>query len=472
MEASCHVFPKRLAHAEADGAATTTFTAQLRRTLHAEGPMTELCFPDGFLWGAATAAHQVEGSNTNSDWWQWEEAVDSPCRDPSGSGCEHYTRYRDDVALLAAVGLNTYRFSVEWARIEPAEGTFADAELDHYRAMVESVLEAGLTPMVTLNHFTLPQWLALRGGWRAASAPSLFARYCDLVVGALGDRVHWYCTINEPGVVALGGYLGAFGFPPGTRSVRSLEQATVGLIEGHRMARAVVKDRRPEAKVGSTHSMAEWEADTGGRPLMEYLRRISEDAFLAACADDDFIGVQAYTRIQVSLPTLVGRLLPMALRIGPLVRIAVPVFVGRQAARPNAGVASGARTTQMGYEFRPEAVAAAIERVSALYPGKEIVVTEHGVATDDDEERVEFIDRGLRSIHALIAKGLPVAGYIHWSALDNFEWARGYAPKFGLIGVDRATQERTVRASARHLGQVTRTGCVTVADETPDGRAR
>src|SRR3954470_15297464 len=134
-------------------------------------------FPADFLWGAATAAHQVEGDNTGSDWWDWEHAPGSPCPEPSGRACEHYTRYPDDVAVLADIGLNTYRYSVEWARIEPAEGEFDAAQLAHYRAMTEAVRAAGLTPMVTLHHFTLPRWVAARGGWTSASTPELFARY-------------------------------------------------------------------------------------------------------------------------------------------------------------------------------------------------------------------------------------------------------------------------------------------------------
>ena len=180
--------------------------------------MSDLVFPEGFLWGAATAAHQVEGDNANSDWWAWERRPGTPCREPSGTACDHYRRFPEDIALLADLGLNTYRFSVEWARVEPSDGTFDPAAIDHYRRVVEVARSHGLIPMVTLNHFTLPAWLADRGGWLAADAPRLFERYCRRVVGALGDAVDWYCTVNEPGVVAFGGYLGALGFPrgPGT----------------------------------------------------------------------------------------------------------------------------------------------------------------------------------------------------------------------------------------------------------------
>jgi beta-glucosidase len=420
--------------------------------------MTDLLFPPSFLWGTATAAHQVEGGNANSDWWDWEQRPDTPCVDRSGVACDHYRRYPEDVDALAGLGLNTYRYSVEWARIEPEDGAIAQDELDHYRRMTDVVREAGLTPMVTLHHFTLPRWVARRGGWTDASTPAHFARYCDTVVRALDDRVDWYCTINEPGVVAFGGYLGALGFPPGTHDAGSWERATTGLVAGHRLALTAVKAARPAAKVGATHSMQEWVADEGGRPMMEYLRRLNEDVFLEASDQDDFVGVQTYTRVPVRLGAATTALVGLALRSRRVMRLVAPPVIRRAAKDPAGSTAPGARLTQMGYEFWPEAVAATIRRVATVLPGKEIVVTEHGVATDDDAERVEFIDRGLRAIHVEIEAGLPVRGYLHWSALDNFEWAKGYSMRFGLIGVDRSTLERTVRPSARFLGEIARTG--------------
>jgi beta-glucosidase len=420
--------------------------------------MTDLVFPSSFLWGAATAAHQVEGGNENSDWWDWERRPGTPCVDRSGVACDHYRRYPEDVALLAGLGLNTYRYSVEWARIEPEDGAIAQDALDHYRRMTDAVGEAGLTPVVTLHHFTLPRWVAARGGWLDRGTPALFARYCDTVVRALGERVDWYCTINEPGVVAFGGYLGALGFPPGTHDAGSWERATAGLIAGHRLALAAVKAARPAARAGATHSMQEWDADEGGRPMMEYLRRRNEDVFLEACDGDDFVGVQTYTRVPVRLGAATTALLRLALRSQRVTELVIPPFIRRSAQDPAGNALPGVRRTRMGYEYRPEAVGATIRRVAELLPGKDIVVSEHGVATNDDAERVEFIDRGLRAIHAEIQAGLPVRGYVHWSALDNFEWALGYAMRFGLIGVDRATLERTARPSARFLGEIARTG--------------
>jgi len=399
--------------------------------------VSQLAFPTGFLWGTATAAHQVEGNNSNSDWWEWELRPDTPCKEPSGAAIDHYNRYGRDVATLAGLGFNTYRFSVEWARIEPSEGQFDETQLEHYRRMVAAVLESNLTPMVTLNHFTLPLWVAKQGGWLSEATPGLFERYCRRVVEALGDGVEWYCTINEPGVVAQGGYMGAFGFPPGTHGVANWTRASDMLIAGHRKARAAVKELRPNAMVGQTLAMQEWESDPGARAALEYARRMREDIFLEASKEDDFVGVQTYSRTRLE---------------------------SGQAASPTDDAGDGIRRTQIGWEWRPQAVAATVRRVAELLPGKPIVVTEHGVAASDDAERVEFITDGLKALHSLIGGGIPLRGYIHWSAFDNFEWTYGYAMQFGLIAVDRSTQERTVKPSARFLGEIARTNELTLPD--------
>jgi beta-glucosidase len=427
--------------------------------------VSDLLFPAGFLWGAATAAHQVEGDNTNSDWWAFELKRATPCKEPSGNAIEHYLRYPRDIALLAGLGLNTYRFSVEWARIEPVEGRFDETQLDHYRKMVDLCRKSKLTPMVTLNHFTLPKWLADRGGWLSPSIVRLFEEYTRHVVKALGDRVEWYCTINEPGVVAFGGYGGGFAFPPGLKGAENWKGATAKLIEAHKASRAIIKELRPNANVGLTNAMQEWEANAGGTPIMNYARSLTEDSYLEAAADDDFVGVQTYTRARVEMRRAFGWLTKAALSVDAIEKLLVSQVVGRQtAADATPDGAEPIRRTQMGYEFRPQAVAATVRRVAKLLPGKPIVVTEHGVATSDDAERIEFITEGLKSLHPLIDEGIPLRGYVHWSAFDNFEWAFGYDMKFGLIEVDRATQERTMKPSARFLGRIARTNKLTLPD--------
>jgi beta-glucosidase len=414
-------------------------------------------FPDGFLWGAATAAHQVEGDNTTSDWWAWEHRPGSTVPEPSGRACEHYSRYADDVALLAGAGLDTYRYSVEWARIEPAESEYDAAQLDHYLRMTDVVRAAGVTPMVTLHHFTLPQWLAGKGGWTDPATPERFARYCKTVVEHLGSRVEWYCTINEPGNVAVGGYLGVFGWPPGTTDFGSYRRAADGLARGHRLALDAVKSANPDARVGATHGMQEWESNLAGRGPMRAVRRMFEDIHLEASADDDFIGVQTYTRVPVELPAV---LTPATMAVAgvPWLRQNVLPRVLRQQFTAMSGPPrdDGVRRTEMGYEYRPEAIAATLRRAAELHPGKDLFVTEHGIATDDDTERIEFVHAGLQSVQQVLADGLPVKGYLYWSLLDNFEWAHGYRTRFGLVEVDRDTMTRTPRPSLAYLGAVAR----------------
>jgi beta-glucosidase len=423
--------------------------------------MSELAFPTDFLWGTATAAHQVEGDNSNSDWWDWELRPGTPCKEPSGTAIDHYHRYPRDMAVLNGLGFNTYRFSVEWARIEPKDGFFDETQMEHYRKMVALCRKSKLIPMVTLNHFTLPKWVAEGGGWLNERTPALFERYVRHVVEALGDKVDWYCTINEPGVVAFGGYLGALGFPPGTHGLDNWNWSTLQLIKAHQLALAAIKQIRPGAMVGQTHAMQEWESNAGGKSAMEYARKMAEDVFLKASKDDDFIGVQTYTRVRIEQSTPAGLLARAALSIGPIEKLLVSQMIRRQATN-DSGMGAAAETgepvrrTQMGYEFRPQAVAATVTRVSELLPGKPIVVTEHGVATADDAERIEFITEGLKALHPLIGAGIPLRGYIHWSAFDNFEWAEGYSMQFGLIAVDRETQERFPRPSAQFLGDVAR----------------
>ena len=421
--------------------------------------MAELSFPAGFLWGAATAAHQVEGNNDNTDWWDWEQADNppAPLAEPSGSACEHWTRYRGDIAMLAELGLNAYRFSVEWARVEPAAGTIDRPALLHYRDVVDACVERGVTPIVTLQHFTLPRWVAARGGWTAPGIGHLFATYARTVAESLGDRVPYYCTVNEPGNMITRGYLGIFPTPPFVRSLKQFELAVAGVVAAHRRAREAIKGAHPGARVGIAHALQDWHAGSGGEPLMKWARSLYEDRFFAGVADDDFIGVQTYTRIRADMPAPAAALGRLLLKNRVLTEKVLLPDMRRRAARMEKPVeeeGSPVRRTQMGYEWAPDAVEHSARRVAGIFPGKELLVTEHGVGTEEDSERITYIEEGLRAVGRLLADGLPVSGYIHWSLMDNWEWWDGFRPRFGLVAVDRATQERTIKPSARWYGAV------------------
>lgn len=391
-----------------------------------------------FFWGAATAAHQVEGGNTHNDIWALESLPDRAggFREPSGDAVDHYHRYPEDLDLLAGLGLNAYRFSVEWARIEPERGLISRAALDHYARVADACLARGLAPIVTLHHFTSPLWLAQAGGWDEAPAADRFADFAHRVAGHLGDRVAAWQTINEINLASLG-----FDLAPARRA-RRLEKLRLALsarIEASRFSTFLTHDgRAPEvlarahglavqavktrsaAPVGMTLALPDLQSLPGGEEAMARARAITQDAWLDLAAADDFVGVQTYTREL----------------FGPEGRLPPP---------------DGAETTLTGWEVYPEALEHSV-RHAAARSGRPILVTENGIATDHDPLRQDYTHRALEGLARARADGIDVRGYIHWSALDNFEWMHGYGPTFGLIGVDRATFARTVHDSARWLG--------------------
>jgi len=386
--------------------------------------MSRSPFPDGFLWGAASAAHQIEGGNTNNDWWQFEHAPGTPCAVSSGDACDSWHRWPDDLDLLTSLGFNAYRFSIEWSRIEPEQDEWSVATLEHYRRQCAGCWERGLVPLVTFHHFTTPRWLTARGGWEAADAPERFARLCERVVAHLGDLVGWGCTINEPNIVALMGYLAGI-FPPAVRDVERRRAVNAALCRAHRLATDALRAGRGDFPVGMTLSMTDYQAVGGGESQRDRIRRSMEDVFLEATTGDDFLGVQCYTRMQV----------------------------GPDGALP---ADQGVALTQMGYEYWPQALGAVVRRAWDVTGGIPLVVTESGIGTATDSERIAYVTEALGGVRQCIEDGIDVRGYVYWSLLDNFEWVLGYAPTFGLVAVDRETFERRPKPSASWLGAVAR----------------
>jgi beta-glucosidase len=379
-------------------------------------------FPDGFLWGTATAAHQVEGANWNNDWWEWEHAADTACVEVSGDACDHYFRYPSDLDLLRDLGFASYRFSLEWSRIEPEEGEWSVAQLDHYSRMLDACLERDLLPVVTFHHFTTPRWAAADGGWTNPITAERFARFCERAVARLGDRIGMACTINEPNVVSTIGYLvGAF--PPGkVQDLDGYVRATDTLVAAHGRAFEALKAGPGDFPVGLTLSMSDWGAEAGHEAKIAEYRAHHEDVYLEAARSDDYFGVQAYSRTRVGADGVLG---------------------------PEPGV----EVLPMGYEYWPSAAEASIRHAAEMLDIP-LYVTENGIGTDDDEQRVRYLRESLEGVARTIDDGLDVRGFFHWSLLDNFEWAFGYQMRFGLVGVDRTTQVRTPKASAAWISQV------------------
>jgi beta-glucosidase len=405
-------------------------------------------FPPGFLWGTATAAHQIEGNNTTSDFWLLEHTPGTGFREPSGDACDHWHRYREDIALLAALGFGAYRFSIEWARIEPEEGHFSRAVLDHYRRILAACHEHGLVPFVTFHHFTSPRWVAANGGWTDERTADRFARFCERATAHLGDLIGVACTINEPNTPILvshslkleGAGLASIAEEGMAEAARRCgvarerlqpflfahaERTRDVMLLAHLMSRDAIKAaRRRDFPVGVTLAMQDDQAVPGGEARRDRVRSELYGAFLEAARSDDFVGVQTYTRMRWGAD---GALPPES---------GVPVLV-------------------MGYEFWPEALEATI-RYAAQEARVPVHVTENGIGTDDDAQRIDYVRRALGGVARCLADGIDVRSYFYWSLLDNFEWLFGYRPRFGIVEVDRATQMRTPKPSAHLLSRIAR----------------
>ncbi len=425
-----------------------------------------MTFDKDFFIGAATAAHQVEGNNIHSDYWVQEHMVHTDFLEPSGDAVDHYHRYEEDIRLMAQAGLNAYRFSIEWARIEPEEGQFDETEIDHYRDVITVCRKNGLEPVVTLHHFTSPKWLISKGGWESDETPGYFARYTRYVTERLGDDLRYVCTINEANMgiqvaaiakrymqqmmtkmqagkakdttvqmglnlekmmanqkAAEAERMELFGVPKTEcfTSPRTPHGDEI-VMEAHKAARAVIRELAPHIQVGLTLSLHDIQALPGGE---EKAAKEWDEEFLhylPAIEDDDFLGVQNYTRTRID-------------------------------ASGTLPAPEGAELTQMDYEFYPEALANVIRRVAKDFR-KDLLVTENGIATADDTRRMAFIQTALSGVKSCLEEGLPVKGYFYWSLLDNFEWQKGYSMTFGLVAVDRTTQTRHPKESLNCLGSL------------------
>lgn len=386
-------------------------------------------FPEGFMFGAATSSHQVEGGNDRNDWWSFEQRGGS--KDPSGDACDHWRLFPDDIRLLRDLGLNSYRFSLEWSRIEPEPGSFDHAALDHYRRMADTCRELGVEPLPTLHHFTLPLWLSRQGGVLAPDSTALFTRYATEAAKALSDSARWVVTINEPAVLALMGYVEGV-WPPGEKRLWRASRVLRTLIRWHLDAVASIRHVAPDMLLGVAKHWIDFVPHDPSRLGHRIGARLQDALFNRRYLDrtvqaSDFIGLNYYSRTYAT---------------GPFSR--VPLSSPQD---PH---------TAMGWSIVPEGLLAALRRVGEYR--LPVLICENGIATDDDRERVNYLLSHLGAVRDALREGVQVLGYQHWSLMDNFEWAEGYWPKFGLIGVDPQTKERTVRGSARVYGEIARTG--------------
>lgn len=402
-------------------------------------------FPEGFLWGASTAAHQVEGNNLNADLWPIENIPGTIFADRSGDAANSFELWPVDLDLVKGMGLNSYRFSLEWARIEPDKGHFSNAMLDHYKAMIEGCRARGLNPVVTFNHFTTPRWFAAQGGWHNPESPDLFARLCDRAARHLAEGMALATTLNEPNLAGVIGEILPAQLVAGDRATQEAVARQLGvslyspgvalyvpdpktyranMMEGHRRGVAAIKAVRSNLDVGVSLAIIDDQA-IGKNSMRDTIRERYYGEWLRLAAQTcDFIGVQNYER---KVWNDKGALPP-------------PVD-----ARRNAG----------GAEVWPGSLAG-VARYAWEATKLPVYVTEHGVNSDDDALRQWLIPQALAELKRAMDDGVPVRGYFHWSLIDNFEWGFGYHHRFGLHSFDRETFKRTAKPSSRVLADIAR----------------
>ncbi len=385
--------------------------------------MTE--FPAGFLWGAATSAYQVEGNNMFSDWWEWEKGA--KVKDLSGLATRHYEFYAQDFDLAKELNHNCHRLSIEWARVEPEEGRFSQQELEHYRRVILALKERSLKPVVTLHHFTNPIWFSAKGGWLNREADKYFLRYAEKVVGMLAPEVPFWVTINEPNVYAYHAYLLGL-WPPQAKSLLKARQAMRNFIKAHvaayRLIQRIYEQNNLTAPRISVAQNLQAFVPCGPNPVnrlaaylkhkfynLEFIEKAMRQGTL------DFIGINYYS------PNWVGR--------------------GR---RPEL------RKNSMGWDIYPQGLYDLL--VSLKGYKLPVFILENGICTDDDSLRWDYIRGHLESMSQAMREGVEVMGYLYWSLLDNFEWDKGFGPRFGLVEVDYNTYRRSIRGSARKFSEV------------------
>ena len=399
-----------------------------------------MSFEKDFFWGAATASHQVEGGCVN-DWSRWEVSKkrmdDLELRGEiaqhgrsnfiSGEGVDHYHRYKEDIALAKSLGMNMLRVSLEWSRIEPEEGKFSAEALAHYLDVVRTMRatsvatdvagQRGIEPMITLWHWPLPLWLADRGGWESAEVVAAFERFTAKVVDAIGPDVTYWITLNEPEIYASQSYLDGT-WPPQKKNPIAFLSVMTHLVQAHRRAFRVIKSHQPNAQIGIAKNNIWFEAVNGSlwnRVLASIASFFWNDLLLwLTQSTTDFVGMNHYFHNRID---------------------------GWFNKNKNE------RVSDLGWELYPEALYHVV--LDAKKFGKPIIITENGLADAEDAQRAWFLEESIRWLEKAKDDGADVRGYLHWSLLDNFEWAFGYWPQFGLIHVDRKTMERTIRPSAR-----------------------
>jgi len=435
--------------------------------------------PEGFVWGAATSAYQVEGAVTEDGRGPsiWDTFSHTAGRIAKGENADvasdHYHRWREDIAIMRSLGVNAYRFSIAWPRVVPdGAGPVNHAGLAFYDRLVDALLEAGIVPYPTLYHWDLPQAMQDRGGWTARETAEHFAAYAAHVAAALGDRVGDWTTLNEPRVSAWLGHLEGR-HAPGIADLRAAVPASYHLLLGHGLAAQSIRAQSPGARVGLVNALTACEPASGSDADADATARFDGhanrwwlDPVCGRGFPADMLAVYG-----VDLPVRAGDLETIAIPLDWLgVNYYSPSIISDDPAGPvpyarAVRARDGARQTMLGWEVRSDGLERVLLRLSQDYGARRLYITENGSAWPDtiahdgqvhDEDRVRYLDEHLAACGRALRQGVPLAGYFAWSLLDNFEWAEGYDPRFGIVYVDFATQRRIVKDSGRRYADVIR----------------
>jgi beta-glucosidase len=394
----------------------------------------KLKFPEGFLWGAATAAHQIEGNNTYSDWWAWEHSIKrehylkeqgkNPADFYSGFACDSYNRFDEDFSLAQQLHHNVTRLSIEWARLEPKEGEFNEREFEHYEKVLQSAKFHGMETFVTLHHFTLPLWFAQKGGFEEKKNIEYFVRFCEKATHRLDQYADFWITINEAGMYA--NLTSARGiFPPQKKNLFSFFKTLKNLMEAHNQASKQIK-RQSKKPVGMAYNLADFQAEGFFSRPITWLYDYFSNFYIVekTLAQSDFIGLNYYLHHHIGI-------------------------FGRRRKHSH----SGHDNTDIEWGIHPDGLERLLLRLRKY--NKPIYITENGLADHKDSKREKFIKDHLYHMHQALQHGCDVRGYLHWSLLDNFEWAEGFEPRFGLVEIDRDHGlERKIRPSAVAYGEI------------------
>lgn len=400
-----------------------------------QSPRRAFRFPDGFLWGAATASHQVEGGNRWNDWWELEQSGRLPHK--SDDACRHFELYESDFDLARSLGHNAHRFSIEWSRIEPRQGEWNQGALDHYVAVIDALLRRGIEPVVTLHHFTNPAWFARRGGWTRGDSVGLFVRYVERVAAALANRVRFWLTINEPTVYVKHAYVTGDWPPCESTSWWSAARSLRNMARAHAAAHAVLHRARADAMVGFAHSapyVVPCDAGSVADRLAAQMRDfVLNKAFfhLLGCQPRqvlDFIGLNFYARQVVRWRPAFG----------------AAMLFGSECTDDHHGRPRS--FTPLGWEVFAPGLRAALTLFRRH--GVPLMVTENGIATSNEVLRSRYLADHVEAVAQAMSDGVPVLGYLYWTLMDNYEWVEGRGAQFGLVEVDFVTQQRTVRPAA------------------------